>query len=224
MVFSMNGDVKIWDIRQSDIPVSSINVFANGLSALAVHDQCPIFATTSAPYASAAHNAVSSAHGSAQRSKGQRLSVYRMDKDDSLASSETTYESSNVPASNSDGQIGGASSTMPNGKYNTLPSRRNPGIYGGQDSVYSLHQGGGDMGGPQPVLLSSTSLKGNIGNAAGPGSAPSPGVSSYGGGVVVSDGADGRSGKVRRRWGAGMNALAFHPVSLCLLNLMDGGC
>lgn len=46
---SMNGDVRIWDVRAPDTPLYEHSVQPQGLQALAVHSGAPVFATTSAP-------------------------------------------------------------------------------------------------------------------------------------------------------------------------------
>ncbi|KAL7423216.1 Target of rapamycin complex 1 subunit kog1 [Cryptotrichosporon argae] len=46
---SMNGDVRIWDVRAPDAPLYEHTVHREGLQALAVHHGAPVFATTSAP-------------------------------------------------------------------------------------------------------------------------------------------------------------------------------
>jgi hypothetical protein len=42
-VFSVDGDVMLWDLRGADIPVKTWNI-GNGLSAFSVHDQARVFA------------------------------------------------------------------------------------------------------------------------------------------------------------------------------------
>ncbi|BEI86430.1 hypothetical protein CcaverHIS002_0607170 [Cutaneotrichosporon cavernicola] len=46
---SMNGDVRIWDVRAPDTPLYESSVQPQGLQALAVHSGAPVMATTSAP-------------------------------------------------------------------------------------------------------------------------------------------------------------------------------
>jgi len=199
----MNGDVKIWDIRQSDIPITSTNVFANGLSSMAVHPHCPVFAATSAPYASSAMNDSRSSHGAGQAGvrRGQRLNVYSMDEDYSASKSTRGYnvgQSSPLNGSTSDAYSGFSSS-----------SRR------GNNSLGS--NGGGDTDGPQPSLLSSVLLKGDGGHISAP---PTPSISGLPSDHTENDRRSGRQAtahgrpQTKRRWGAGMNSLSFHPVSL----------
>lgn len=194
----MNGDVKIWDIRQSDIPITSTNVFANGLSSMAVHPHCPVFAATSAPYASSTMNDSRSSHGSGQAGvrRGQRLNVYSMDED--------------YPASQSTRGYSVGQSSPSNGPR-------------GSNSLGS--NGGGDTDGPQPSLLSSVLLKGDGGHISTP---PTPSISGLPSGYTENDKRSGHPGtahgrpQTKRRWGAGMNSLSFHPVSL--LGLLSVTC
>ncbi|KAK4687771.1 regulatory associated protein of mTOR, partial [Tremellales sp. Uapishka_1] len=46
---SMNGEVRIWDVRHPDKPLYQTVAQPNGLGALAVHTGAPVLATTSAP-------------------------------------------------------------------------------------------------------------------------------------------------------------------------------
>jgi hypothetical protein len=198
----MNGDVKIWDIRQSDIPITSTNVFANGLSSMAVHPHCPVFAATSAPYASSTYNESRSSHGAGPAGvrRGQRLNVYRMDDD---------YPASHSTRGYNDGQGSPLNGSMSD-TYSGLPSssrRRN-------SSLGS--NGGTNTDGPQPTLLSSVMLKGDGGHISTP---PTPSISGLPSDHSEHDKKSGRQAttlgrpQTKRRWGAGMNALSFHPVS-----------
>ncbi|ORY31404.1 raptor N-terminal caspase like domain-domain-containing protein [Naematelia encephala] len=46
---SMNGEVRIWDVRRPDTPLYETIAQSHGMMALAVHTSAPIMATTSAP-------------------------------------------------------------------------------------------------------------------------------------------------------------------------------
>ncbi|EIW73629.1 WD-repeat protein mip1 [Tremella mesenterica] len=46
---SMNGDVRIWDVRSPEAPLYEVSAQPTGLQALAVHTNVPVFATSSAP-------------------------------------------------------------------------------------------------------------------------------------------------------------------------------
>ncbi len=157
---SMNGDIKIWDIRSSESPISSTNVAHNGLSALAVHDHAPIFAVTSAPYSSASNNT----HSTNSR-RGQTLGVYRMEKQP-----ETVEDPFQSRGRSDRGSVSG--------------------------SGFDLSQ----REGPPPVCLSSTLLKPDSGNT----------LSNEMDGLHLDRGRGSGAGP---RYGASLNALAFHPVS-----------
>lgn len=212
----MNGDVKIWDIRRSDIPISSTNVFANGLSSMAVHPQAPIFAATSAPYASSSYNTLREVQGGGQGGgvrRGQRLNVYRMVDDEERLSPDPSYDASTSSPS---------SSMRSSSRYSGLPSETRTGGHGGfgyaPSTIPSLATStGADTNGPQPCQLSSTMLRGDAANAGAPTNSKSG--SAIGANHSV-DGYDGRERQGRgqssvstRKWGAGMNGLTFHPVS-----------
>jgi len=49
--FSMNGEVKLWDIRGSDRAVETWEVFPGGLAAFDVHEQCGVFTGHEPSYA-----------------------------------------------------------------------------------------------------------------------------------------------------------------------------
>lgn len=44
LMFSMNGEVRIWDARKSDVPLYEEIVQPHGLMALAVHSGAPVIA------------------------------------------------------------------------------------------------------------------------------------------------------------------------------------
>ncbi|KAJ9091099.1 hypothetical protein QFC20_007731 [Naganishia adeliensis] len=190
---SIDGDIKIWDIRSSDIPISSVNVSANGLSALAVHDHAPLFAATSAPYTT------SSAYGSSTTSsagvtaggvrKGQRMNVYRIEHRDEGASPDVNpfdsgrYTPSGAPVNGKD---------HPRRMSNGYPF---PSI------------GNTDTEPLQPVCLSSTLLRGDVGNAIGLGA---------NGTSMQADAGSREATGSRRKWGVHQNALGFHPHAMVL--------
>lgn len=193
-VCSINGDIKIWDIRSSDIPISSVNVSANGLSALAVHDHAPLFAATSAPYTT------SSAYGSSTTSsasvtsgggvrKGQRMNVYRIEHRDEGSSPElNAFDSGRYTPSGA----------MVNGKDHA--TRRMSSGY----PFPPVGAAGTDAEEPlQPVCLSSTLLRGDVGNAIGLGANGTVGSAEAGSREATGS---------RRKWGVHQNALGFHPV------------
>ena len=43
--YSMNGEVRIWDVRAPDVPLYETVAQPHGLMALAVHTGAPVFAT-----------------------------------------------------------------------------------------------------------------------------------------------------------------------------------
>lgn len=213
---SMNGDVKIWDIRHSDIPISSTNVFANGLSSMAVHSQAPIFAATSAPYASSSYNTSREAQGGGQGGgvrRGQRLSVYRMVDDEQRLSPDPSYDASTSSPT---------SSMRSGSRYSGLPSEHRMSYgYASSTGPSLATSTGADTNGPQPCQLSSIMLRGDAAHASAVTS--SRGGSGMGGSYTA-NGYDARDRQARgqssghtRKWGAGMNGLAFHPVSSYLL-------
>jgi hypothetical protein len=221
----MNGDVKIWDIRRSDIPISSTNAFANGLSSMSMHPTCPIFASTSAPYISSTYSSAnssshnrennhSSVQGQGPAGKGQKLNVYRMDD---LGSGMKTPAS---PVSSQSTRRDGSFASLnkaPNQKFSGLPhssssSTASSTYLGGGYGYNSYEASMGEPDGPQPELLSSILLRGD-GVPSGSGNGNTLGEKD-GFVDVRKNGGNGGGGK--KRWGAGMNALGFHPVSFCL--------
>ena len=204
----MNGDIKIWDIRQSDIPISSTNAFANGLSSMAIHSHCPVFAATSAPYASSSYNDGRNSHGSGQNGvrRGQRLNVYRMDDDTTRGYESNSYGFDSGGKSSQSSSRGGVRAD----KYSGLPNNS-----GDKQSQSYSNRPDADTDGPQPNLLSSVMIRGDGGHVSAP---STPSISGLPGDYDT----DKRQGRAttasaqsqpKRRWGAGMNALAFHPVS-----------
>lgn len=94
-------------------------------------------------------------------------------------------------------------------KYSGLPLGRNE-----KQSQGSGYRNGpnADIDGPQPNLLSSVMIRGDGGHVSAP---PTPSVSGLPGDYEIEkrqSRTPTTSGQ-KRRWGAGMNALAFHPVS-----------
>lgn len=71
---SMNGDVRIWDVRAPDTPLYESSVQPQGLQALAVHSGAPVFATTSAPTGSSLRQRLL-VHGFPNPEKPKRLST-----------------------------------------------------------------------------------------------------------------------------------------------------
>ena len=211
----MNGDIKIWDIRQSDIPISSTNAFANGLSSMAIHSHCPVFAATSAPYASSSYNDGGRAgHGGPQNGvrRGQRLNIYRMDDDLSRDYDSTSY---GFDAGGRSSQYSGRASSRAE-RYSGLPSN-----WSEKQSQASAYINGPDTeaDGPQPRLLSSAMIRGDGGHVSAP---STPSVSGLPGDVYENEKRQNRASQTqsKRRWGAGMNALAFHPV--CAVSIFGG--
>ncbi len=163
---SMNGDIKIFDLRSPGTPLSSTACAPNGLSAFAVHPHARLFATLSAPANSYGGAHQESAHhharngfaptrqGSHASNQGpqaglsQKLSMWRIEDDFGTNSSST-------------------------GTYDDLTR------------------------GEAPTRLSELSLRGNAG------------LPSQGDPTSISHPAGNRH---QRFLGAGMNALAFHPV------------
>lgn len=170
-----------------------MNVSANGLSALAVHDHAPLFATTSAPYTtSSAYGSSTSTANTGGVRKGQRMNVYRMEHREEASPDVNAFDSGRYTPSGANGLVGKDSSRRMSNGY-PFPSI-----------------GATDSEGMQPLCLSSTLLRGDVGNAIGLGGAQN-GSSANLSGPVDSTTRDNAAG--RRKWGAHQNALAFHPVS-----------
>ena len=170
-----------------------MNVSANGLSALAVHDQAPLFATTSAPYTT------SSAYGSSTTNtntggvrKGQRMNVYRIEHREEVSPEINAFDSGRYTPSGANGSVRKDNSRRMSSGY-PFPS-----------------VGATDAEGLQPVCLSSTLLRGDVGNAIGLGSAQNGSSANL---VVPAENTGRDTSAGRRKWGAHQNALAFHPVS-----------
>lgn len=71
---SMNGDVRIWDVRAPDAPLYEHAVQPQGMQALAVHAGAPVMATTSAPTTHSSRQRLV-VQGFSNPSKPKRLSV-----------------------------------------------------------------------------------------------------------------------------------------------------
>ncbi|KAJ9100485.1 hypothetical protein QFC21_003524 [Naganishia friedmannii] len=192
---SINGDIKIWDIRSSDIPISAMNASANGLSAVAVHDQAPLFATTSSPYTTSSAYGSSTANASGGIRKGQRLNVYRIEHKDESSPDLNAFDSGRYTPSGVNGAV----------------LKENRRVSGNGYPFPSI--GATDVEGPQPVCLSSTLLRGDVGNAIGLSGGSNAASASSGQAEAMGRDAQGNS---RRKWGVHQNALTFHPHALVL--------
>jgi len=169
-----------------------MNASANGLSAVAVHDQAPLFATTSSPYTTSSAYGSSTANASGGIRKGQRLNVYRIEHKDESSPDLNAFDSGRYTPSGANGAV--------------LKDNRR--VSGNGYPFPSI--GATDIEGPQPVCLSSTLLRGDVGNAIGLSGGSNAANASSGQGDAMGRDAQGNS---RRKWGVHQNALTFHPVS-----------
>lgn len=182
----MNGEIKVFDLRMSESALSSTMVSPNGLSSLAVHQHSRIFAATSAP----------------TRSYGSMYGGSHVDVNSVNGGRHGGISSSGQGYSNGKSQRLAVwrLADMANLEMDMMAGSQFDSGYAGMGARNGIN---GSLSG-KPTRLSDTILRGDIATMGGS-------VNAVGSAAAVAAQLAGR--KNERPFGAGMNAMVFHPVS-----------
>ncbi len=182
----MNGEIKVFDLRMSESALSSTFVSPNGLSSLAVHQHSRVFAATSGPTRS---------YGFGYGNSHAEVNSINGGRQGGMSSSGQGYSTGRTQ------RLGvWRLADMANLGVDAIDS-------GEFDSGYAaldVRQGINGSMSEKPTRLSDIALRGDTATIGGS-------VSGASSAAVVA--AQVGSRRSQRLYGAGMNAMVFHPVS-----------